>query len=492
MAGDTFYSRFILIVLLFVTRIRLLILSPNLIRILLGWDGLGVTSYLLVVYYQSEKSFNAGIVTALTNRLGDAGLLVIIGITLRRGSWAFAFFNQRQDFFAAGVAVVLILVSMTKSAQVPFSAWLPAAMAAPTPVSALVHSSTLVTAGVYLLIRLNYIIQSEKILFFLVFIGTVTIRIAGISAIFENDIKKIIALSTLSQLGLMFFTLGLGLPLLTFFHLVAHAYFKAILFIGAGGVIHGIADYQDLRSIGGSGRAMPTSLAIFSVGSIRLCGLPFLTGFFSKDLILELMLIGRINLIILRLRMLATGLTLAYSLRLVRLVFSRFEESGPCTSHKEDISLLMAPLGLLLPSIAGGMFISWAVARHLNVVFLPAWLKQAILVVLTISAVLFWTGSLKPKSKIFTAFLEYIWFLPFLFSPGFSSTGLLLRKNFYTCVEKRWLERVAVSVFSRLSGRLGQYRLYSLQAQCLKRVFFIGGVLLFIWKGAWKRIILIE
>lgn len=195
------------------------------VSLILGWDGLGVTSYLLVIFYQRSKSYRAGIITALTNRLGDVGLLISIILILPYGTWNFLIYNDSRVELSLILARLIILSACTKSAQMPFSAWLPAAMAAPTPVSALVHSSTLVTAGVYLLIRINILLVRFEILEILIMLGTFTIFIAGGAAMFEMDIKKIIALSTLSQLGAMVMGLGMGSPTMAYFHLLSHAFF---------------------------------------------------------------------------------------------------------------------------------------------------------------------------------------------------------------------------------------------------------------------------
>ena len=189
---EPYNNRFIILVILFVLSIFLLIMRPNIISLLLGWDGLGVTSYLLVVFYQRRKSCNAGILTALTNRLGDVGILISIGMILISNNWNLFSINLRVRGLNKILVVILLLSACTKSAQVPFSAWLPAAIAAPTPVSALVHSSTLVTAGVYLLIRFRAIIIFSSIFKLLMIISIITIIIAGISAIWENDFKKLL------------------------------------------------------------------------------------------------------------------------------------------------------------------------------------------------------------------------------------------------------------------------------------------------------------
>merc|ERR1712150_185766 len=312
---DCLRNRFRALIIRFILAIGLLIIRPSLARLLMGWDGLGVTSYLLVSYYRRETSFNASILTALVNRVGDVALLLAISINVSN-ILNYGITSSRSIIrIDLGVGLVL-LARITKRAQVPFSAWLPAAMAAPTPVSALVHSSTLVTAGVYLIIRLNFIFCSSNSTNLLLFIGIITIIIAGITAIIEIDIKKIIALSTLSQLGVIIITLGFQEPVLSFFHLLSHAYFKAILFICAGIIIHNIRDYQDIRKIRSISKNIPLTFRVLRVSNLKLCGLPFLRGFYSKDLILECIIISDINLFNYILIMLGTILTVLYSLRI--------------------------------------------------------------------------------------------------------------------------------------------------------------------------------
>lgn len=192
---------------------------------------------------------------------------------------------------------------------------MPAAIAAPTPVSALVHSSTLVTAGVYLLIRFNLTLTHSPWLGLLLFSGAITILMAGASAIFETDIKKIVALSTLRQLGLIMSALGIGSPRVAFFHLLSHAYFKALLFICAGNLIHCRNNYQDLRQIGGIYFSIPLTTRFINLRNLSLCGFPFMAGFYSKDIFLEMSLLGTNNLVAVLLFFLATLLTAAYSVR---------------------------------------------------------------------------------------------------------------------------------------------------------------------------------
>ena len=236
---------------------------------------------------------------------------------------------------------------------------MPAAIAAPTPVSALVHSSTLVTAGVYLLIRINLIIIEININYFLLLIGIITIIIAGVTAIIEIDIKKIIALSTLSQLGIIILTLGMGNPVLSYFHLLSHAFYKAILFICAGIVIHNIKDYQDIRKMGIGYNNLNFCISIILIANISLCGLPFLRGFYSKDLIIEILIIKGKNLFLFFFIIIGTILTVIYSCRLSFLVGINFLKSESLFFISENSIFIILGILFLLPfSILGGMLIS--------------------------------------------------------------------------------------------------------------------------------------
>lgn len=229
-------------------------------------------------------------------------------------------------------------------------------MAAPTPVSALVHSSTLVTAGVYLLIRFNYLLMSFDLLKYLILVGVFTIFMAGLGAMRELDIKKVIALSTLRQLGVMIITIGVGFPLIGFFHLVAHAFFKALLFICAGILIHNFKDYQDIRLISRSACFIPFTLRMFMTANLRLCGLPFIAGFYSKDLILEIFIMRRLNLFIFIIIILSTALTVLYSCRLAFLLGANRFKGERLTGIKDfDPVVVVGYSFLLVPSIFGGL-----------------------------------------------------------------------------------------------------------------------------------------
>ena len=379
-SGEVYFGRFIGLVLRFVISIYLLILRPNIIRLLLGWDGLGVTSYLLVIFYQSSKSYNAGIITALTNRLGDVGLLVSLSLILSYGGWRYLYNTHGSESLAGGLLIIIVLSACTKSAQIPFSAWLPAAMAAPTPVSALVHSSTLVTAGVYLIIRINFLLAYTRAGEMLIVLGTITIIMAGLAAILEIDIKKVIALSTLSQLGVIIMILGGGCPSLAYFHLLSHAYFKAILFICAGIIIHNIKDYQDIRKIGGGQTALGLTMVVLLRANLRLCGLPFLRGFYSKDLILETILVRGMGLIIMAAVLFSTFLTVAYSCRLRFLVGLNYIKAEVGFQVREGDKIMLTGIFILFPfAILGGWVLRGAMFSFSGLIFLPLWAKSRIL-----------------------------------------------------------------------------------------------------------------
>ncbi|SPP90473.1 nad5-0, partial (mitochondrion) [Drosophila guanche] len=354
MSSDENINRFIMLVLMFVLSMMMLIISPNLISILLGWDGLGLVSYCLVIYFQNVKSYNAGMLTALSNRIGDVALLLAIAWMLNYGSWNYIFYLEvmKNDFEMMMIGSLVMLAAMTKSAQIPFSSWLPAAMAAPTPVSALVHSSTLVTAGVYLLIRFNILLSTSWLGQLLLLLSGLTMFMAGLGANFEFDLKKIIALSTLSQLGLMMSILSMGFYKLAMFHLLTHALFKALLFMCAGAIIHNMNNSQDIRLMGGLSIHMPLTSACFNVSNLALCGMPFLAGFYSKDMILEIVMISNINLFSFFLYFFSTGLTVSYSFRLVYYSMTGDLNCGSLNMlNDESWIMLRGMLGLLFMSI---------------------------------------------------------------------------------------------------------------------------------------------
>lgn len=442
--GEINLSRFIFLLAGFVGSIGLLILSPNLIRILLGWDGLGLVSYCLVIYYQNYKSLNAGTLTVLSNRVGDVLILLAIVWIINFGDWSFlAWIGSSRRIILA--SMLIILASLTKSAQIPFSAWLPAAMAAPTPVSSLVHSSTLVTAGIYLVIRLGWVYDfwMNEIL---IVLSVLTIFMAGLGACFEFDLKKIIALSTLSQLGLMIYRLSLGLVKVALFHLLMHALFKALLFIRAGCIIHGFKGWQDIRIMGNIIISLPFISSCFVVSNLALRGIPFLAGFYSKDLILELSLIGELNFLSLLILFLSTGLTVAYTFRLIYYMVRRDYVIRGSGNLRDGWGIIIKScLGLVTFSVFFGALISW-LSIDVTAIILPTGLKNLTLMVCILGAMFGFFIShssfnfSKFKFSVAVWFRGSIWFLPYLSSQPITYFPLKAGSEIIKYGDMGWLE----------------------------------------------------
>lgn len=428
--NDKHFKGFHFLLFGFVLSMLLLIFSPNLISAIVGWDGLGLRSYLLVIYYSSTKAYNSGIVTALRNRVGDVLILLGIGALVYEGEWNTYFYRRLS---LPGEIIILIIVARTtKSAQIPFSAWLPAAIAAPTPVSSLVHSSTLVTAGVYLLIRHYDLLWDSGLRIYLLWIGRLTMTLARVRALYEIDIKKIVALSTLSQLGIMILSLGAGLYWLRFFHLLAHAFFKALLFVATGNLIHRRLDYQDLRRMGNSISRIPLSSSIVILANFSLCGLPFMSAFFSKEMILEYLLLGNYPVYGYMLIFLGVLLTRAYRSRFIFLVFLT-KSRGFRFMHQfdRDFKIIQSMLLLIAPAVAGGFILHELIFSATVLSASSLALKMSVL-----GGLLFGlgVGGLLRKTRMKLNFnkclwrLGNMWALPFITSTAFSS--FFLRKGY--------------------------------------------------------------
>ena len=442
---DPFVKRFTWLVMLFVLSINMLIFIPSLPALLLGWDGLGIVSFALVIYYQNVKSLGAGMLTVLANRIGDVIILTSIGLLVLQGHWTVTLIN---DFHLSGWAGLTIMIAaMTKRAQIPFSAWLPAAMAAPTPVSALVHSSTLVTAGVFLLIRFFPFLSSCS--FFqpaLLFISVATLLLAGIGANYENDLKKVIALSTLSQLGVIMISLGIGMPYLALFHLYTHALFKALLFLCAGAIIHNRSNWQDIRTIGIVFAQAPLTTTCINVANLSLCGAPFLRGFYSKDLILEISLFNPTRFLIVLLIFIATGMTAAYSLRLSLCSLWGAPKGNPFHAKAErDLYINFSTLILRLAAVVAGFFLQ-ALFLDFNPTpfILPSPYKGLTIFVILcgffVSRVIWGPHfSLKTTSKR-GFFFTTMWFLALISAQPLSKGSLRLGTNIMKSVDQGWLE----------------------------------------------------
>nr|YP_010363623.1 NADH dehydrogenase subunit 5 [Tenebroides mauritanicus]UNZ12737.1 NADH dehydrogenase subunit 5 [Tenebroides mauritanicus] len=469
MHGDLNMDRFILLVVMFVLSMVFLIISPNLISILLGWDGLGLVSYCLVIYYQNVKSFNAGMLTALTNRVGDVALLMSIAWMLNYGSWNFIFYLDfmKEDLSMYLISWMVVLAAITKSAQIPFSSWLPAAMAAPTPVSSLVHSSTLVTAGVYLLIRFNFCF-GEELKYFLLLISSLTMFMSGLGANFEFDLKKIIALSTLSQLGLMMSILFLGDYKLAFFHLLTHALFKALLFMCAGNMIHNLGNCQDIRFMGSMISQMPLTCVFMNICNLSLCGLPFLSGFYSKDLIVEFMSMGYLNMFIYLVFYFSIGLTVCYSFRLTYYLMLGSNNYSALSSISETgWIMLKGMMGLIFFVVFSGSMLSWTMFSSFYFICLPVEMKMMTLFFIVLGV---WVGLEMSKFSIsynckslsfknYSWFLGSMWNMPVLSTLGVNYYPIFMGSFYYKSMDQGWSEYFgSQGLFNNLvySSSLGQ------------------------------------
>nr|YP_010046654.1 NADH dehydrogenase subunit 5 [Aedes rubrithorax]QPJ78585.1 NADH dehydrogenase subunit 5 [Aedes rubrithorax] len=468
MGEDYNVNRFILLVLMFVFSMMMLIISPNLISILLGWDGLGLVSYCLVIYFQNVKSYNAGMLTALSNRIGDVALLLAIAWMLNYGSWNYIFYLEmmKSNIEMMIIGGLVMLAAMTKSAQIPFSSWLPAAMAAPTPVSALVHSSTLVTAGVYLLIRFNILLENTFLGQFLLLISGLTMFMAGLGANFEFDLKKIIALSTLSQLGLMMSILSIGFYKLAFFHLLTHALFKALLFMCAGVIIHNTKNAQDIRFMGGLSMSMPLTCSCFNIANLALCGMPFLAGFYSKDLILEMVMLSYMNFFSFFLFFFSTGLTVCYSFRLVYYSMTGdFNSTSLNMLNDKGWTMTFSIFFLMIMAIIGGSMLNWLMFFNPEMICLPFYLKILTLIVCILGGLM---GYLISNVSLFffnKSFIYYnfsffsgsMWFMPIISTIGIIKWPLILGMHSYKNFDHGWSEYFGGQM---LYKQLKNYSLY--------------------------------
>nr|YP_010987389.1 NADH dehydrogenase subunit 5 [Anagyrus galinae]WON65602.1 NADH dehydrogenase subunit 5 [Anagyrus galinae] len=404
-------NRFFFLMIFFIFSMFLMILSPNMVSIILGWDGLGLVSYGLVIFYQNYFSFNSGMLTVLMNRIGDIMIMISISFFMIYGSWNFMLMNKSINL----LLFMVMVASFTKSAQIPFSSWLPAAMAAPTPVSSLVHSSTLVTAGVYMLIRFNYLVySSELILKLIVIVGMLTMMMAGFSANFEYDLKKIIAYSTLSQLGLMMVIYGMQMWMLSFFHLLIHAMFKSMMFMCSGVIIHSMNNFQDIRFMGNLKEFMPLTMLLMMVSNFSLCGMPFFSGFFSKDMILEMIFMNYNFYFLWIFLIISTMLTVMYSIRLLYYISSKKFFFSPFFLISDSKIMNFSMFILMFNSLMMGYLLNWMIFLMIEEIYLMFFEKILILLICMVSIFVFLGLKLFFMNNFFNFFFGNMWFLYYL------------------------------------------------------------------------------
>ncbi len=364
MHDDPGFNKFFSYLNLFVFFMLMLVMGSNYLVMFVGWEGVGLCSYLLIGFWFKNQDYNDAANKAfIMNRIGDLGLLLgLILIFMNYGSLDYAkVFSNAQSADAATITAITMLLfigAMGKSAQIPLYTWLPDAMAGPTPVSALIHAATMVTAGVYMVARNNILYTfSPASLQLVLIIGLATALFAATIALTQNDIKKVLAYSTVSQLGLMFVALGVGAYGSGIFHMMTHAFFKALLFLGAGSVIHALHHEQDIRRMGGLKKYLPVTYATFLIGVLAISGIPPFAGFFSKDEILANAFAQ--NPVAWGVALAASLLTSFYMFRLFFLTFHgnpRMSEDKLHHIHESPKSITIPLMVLAALSIIGGFF----------------------------------------------------------------------------------------------------------------------------------------
>ena len=365
MKEDRDFSRYFAFLSLFIFSMLGIVLADNFVMMFIFWELVGVSSYLLIgFWFEKPSAADAAKKAFLTNRIGDFGFL--IGILMVWAAMGSINFDDIESKLATGTAAITGLAgflifcgAMGKSAQAPLHVWLPDAMEGPTPVSALIHAATMVAAGVYMLCRLFFLIEGTWAMEAIAWIGGLTSLLAALMAVQQDDIKRILAYSTLSQLGYMVMSVGLGSPDAAMFHLTTHASFKALLFLGAGSVIMGLNHEQDIWKMGGLRARMPKTYWTFLIGTMALCGVPLFSGFFSKEAILDVALEN--NILLFLVAVFVALLTTFYMTRLFVVAFMGEPRSVHAEQAKESSAVMTVPLLVLaVPSLFAGYFYAHA------------------------------------------------------------------------------------------------------------------------------------
>ncbi|MGH8995401.1 MAG: NADH-quinone oxidoreductase subunit L [Acidimicrobiales bacterium] len=517
MKGDPEYSKFFIYMNLFVFSMVVLVLSNNLLVTFVGWEGVGLCSYLLVAFWhERDSAASAGQKAFVYNRVGDVGFLIAMFLVFSKlGTLDLpSIFAHRHALGSAGataVALLFLLAATGKSAQIPLFNWLPDAMEGPTPVSALIHAATMVTAGVYLLCRVNSVLQlSPDAMWVVAIIGGVTAFVSATIATSQQDIKKVLAFSTVSQIGYMMLAVGTGAYIAAIFLMVAHAFYKGLLFLGAGSVIHGLHDEQDLKRMGGLARLLPWTYATFLVGWLAIAGIPPLSGFWSKGDVLAnayakskpLWALGVLTAI----------LTAYYMTRLFVLAFrgeDRWKQgtSGHGDPHESPWVMRLPLVVLAVLAFAGGLldlpwvhhtgFASWLGPVFAHSLFNDhegAGLQTGLVVVDAVAgfiglglAFVAWRGSVD-RPALEPAFLQRVWYWDDLYDTVIGRPGQAMARFAATVVEARVIDGAvngAASVVRRSASGVRRLQTGYVRNYALAITLGLAAVIAFLVSRVW-------